>query len=100
MTSRSAFAAGKGTIGTGLSAAIGCATGLGPSQERSIRDFLGLQLGPVGLGAISVGVFASASIWEWFVRQTSAGRTSVLVVGTEELATGLAEEMRRAKLAL
>jgi exopolysaccharide biosynthesis polyprenyl glycosylphosphotransferase len=51
----------------------------------------------VRLLGITVGVFASASIWEWFVRQTSAGRTSVLVVGSEELATGIAEEMRRAR---
>ena len=69
-----------------------------PRHRRSDRSVVpGPAARPVGLGAISVGVFASASIWEWFVRQTSAGRTSVLVVGTEELATGLAEEMRRAK---
>ena len=95
VTLRSAFAAGKGTIGTGLSAAIGSATGL--VIVGAIDPwFPGLQLGPVGLLGISVGIFASASIWEWVVRQTSAGRTSVLVVGTEELATGLGEEMRRA----
>ena len=96
VTLRSAFAAGKGTIGTGLSAAIGCGTGLVVAGAID-PWFPGLQLGPVGLVGIGAGVFASASIWEWFVRQTSAGRTSVLVVGTEELATGLAEEMRRAK---
>jgi len=96
VTLRSAFAAGKGTIGTGLSAAIGSGTGLVIAGAID-PWFPGLQLGPVGLFGISVGVFASASIWEWFVRQTSAGRTSVLVVGTEELATGLGEEMRRAR---
>jgi exopolysaccharide biosynthesis polyprenyl glycosylphosphotransferase len=96
VTLRSAFAAGRGTIGTGLSAAIGSGTGL---VVVSAIDpwFPGLQLGPVRLLGITVGVFASASIWEWFVRQTSAGRTSVLVVGTEELAAGLAEEMRRTR---
>jgi exopolysaccharide biosynthesis polyprenyl glycosylphosphotransferase len=96
VTLRSAFAAGKGTIGTGLSAAIGSATGL--VFVSAIDPWLpGLQLGPVKLLGIGFGVFASASIWEWFVRQTSAGRTTVLVVGTEELATGIAEEMRRVK---
>jgi len=96
VTLRSAFAAGKGTIGTGLSAAIGSATGL--VIVGAIDPwFPGLHLGPVELLGICVGVFASASTWEWFVRQTSAGRTSVLVVGTEELATGLSEEMRRAR---
>ncbi len=94
VTLRSAFAAGKGTIGTGLSAAVGCATGLVIAGAID-PWFPGLQLGPVGLLGISVGIFASASIWEWFVRQTSVGRTSVLVVGSEELATGIAEEMRR-----
>jgi exopolysaccharide biosynthesis polyprenyl glycosylphosphotransferase len=96
VTLRSAFAAGKGTIGTGLSAAIGSGTGL--VFVGAIDPwFPGLQLGPMGLLGISVGIFASASIWEWFVRQTSAGRTTVLVVGTEELATGIAEEMRRVR---
>jgi len=96
VTLRGAFAAGKGTIGTGLSAAIGSATGL--VIVGAIDPwFPGLQLGPVGLIGIGGGVFASTSTWEWFVRQTSAGRTSVLVVGTEELATGLGEEMRRAR---
>jgi exopolysaccharide biosynthesis polyprenyl glycosylphosphotransferase len=96
VTLRSAFAAGKGTIGTGLSAAIGSGTGL--VFVGAINPwFPGLQLRPLGLLGISLGIFASASIWEWFVRQTSAGRTTVLVVGTEELATGIAEEMRRVK---
>jgi exopolysaccharide biosynthesis polyprenyl glycosylphosphotransferase len=96
VTLRSAFAAGKGTIGTGLSAAIGSATGL--IVVGAIDPwFPGLQLGPVRLLGIGFGVFASASIWEWFVRKTSAGQTTVLVVGTEELATGIAEEMRRVR---
>jgi exopolysaccharide biosynthesis polyprenyl glycosylphosphotransferase len=96
VTLRSAFAAGKGTIGTGLSAAIGSGTGL--IIVGAIDPwFPGLQLGPVGLVGIGAGVFATASIWEWFVQQTSVGRTSVLVVGSEELATGIAEEMRRAR---
>lgn len=95
VTLRSAFAAGKGTIGTALSAAIGSVTGL-VTVAAIDPWFPGLQLGPEGVLGIGVGVFASAGTWEWFVRQTSAGRMSVLVIGTDELATGLAEEMRRA----
>ena len=95
LTLRSAFAAGRGTIGTGLSAAIGSATGL--LVVGAIDPWLaGLQLGPVALVCMGAGVFATAAVWEWGVRQTSAGQTSVLVVGTDELASGLAEEMRRA----
>jgi exopolysaccharide biosynthesis polyprenyl glycosylphosphotransferase len=92
---RSAFAAGRGTIGTGLSAAIGAATGL--LVVAAIDPwFPGLQLGPEALLCMGAGVFATAAVWEWGVRRTSAGRTTVLVVGTDELAGGLAEEMRRA----
>ena len=95
LTLRSAFAAGRGTIGTGLSAAIGSATGL--LVVAAIDPWWpGLQLGPEALLCMGAGVFATAAAWEWGVRQTSAGRTSVLVVGTDELASGLAEEMRRA----
>jgi exopolysaccharide biosynthesis polyprenyl glycosylphosphotransferase len=95
LTLRSAFAAGRGSIGTGLSAAIGTATGL--LVVAAIDPWLpGLQLGSEALLCMSAGVFATAGAWEWGVRQTSAGRTSVLVVGTDELASGLAEEMRRA----
>jgi exopolysaccharide biosynthesis polyprenyl glycosylphosphotransferase len=95
LTLRSAFAARRGTIGTGLSAAIGAATGL--LVVAAVNPWLtGLQLGPKGLLCMGAGVFATAAFWEWGVRQTSAGRTSVLVVGTDDLASGLAEEMRRA----
>jgi exopolysaccharide biosynthesis polyprenyl glycosylphosphotransferase len=93
-TLRSAFAAGRGTIGVGLSAAIGTVTGLlvGAAIDPW---FPGLQLGSEVLLCMGAGVFATAGAWEWGVRQTSAGRTSVLVVGTDELADGLAAEMRR-----
>jgi exopolysaccharide biosynthesis polyprenyl glycosylphosphotransferase len=96
VTLRSAFAAGRGTIGTGLSAALGSVTGLVVAAAVD-PWFPGLQLGPKGLLGIGVAVFASAGTWEWAVQQTSAGRTSVLVVGTDELATGLAEELRDAR---
>ena len=95
LTLRSAFAAGRGTIGPGLSAAIGSATGL--LVVAAIDPWWpGLQLGHEVLLWMGAGVFATAVVWEWGVRQTSAGRTSVLVVGTDDLASGLAEEMRRA----
>ena len=95
VTLRSAFAAGKGTIGAGLSAAMGSVTGFVVAAAID-PWFPGLQLGPTALVGIGMGVFASAGTWEWFVRHTSAGRTSVLVVGTDELAAGLAEELQRA----
>jgi exopolysaccharide biosynthesis polyprenyl glycosylphosphotransferase len=95
LTLRSTFAAGRGTIGSGLSAAIGAAVGL--LVVAAIDPwFPGLQLGPVGLLCMGAGVFATAGAWEWGVRRTSAGQTTVLVVGTDEVACGLAEEMRRA----
>jgi exopolysaccharide biosynthesis polyprenyl glycosylphosphotransferase len=94
LTLRSAFAAGRGTIGTGLSAAIGAATGL--LVVAAIDPwFPGLQLGLEALLCMCAGVFATAAAWEWGVRRTSAGRTTVLVVGTDELASGLVEEMHR-----
>jgi exopolysaccharide biosynthesis polyprenyl glycosylphosphotransferase len=94
LTLRSAFAAGRGTIGPGLSAAIGSTTGL--LVVAAIDPWWpGLQLGPEVLLWMSAGVFATAAAWEWGIRQTSAGRTSVLVVGTDELASGLAAELRR-----
>ena len=96
LTLRSAFAARRGTIGPGLSAAIGSATGL--LVAGAIDPWWpGLHLGPEALVLIGAGVFATAAAWEWGVRQTSAGRTTVLVVGTDELASGLAAEMRRGR---
>jgi exopolysaccharide biosynthesis polyprenyl glycosylphosphotransferase len=91
---RAAFAAGPGTIGTGLPAAIGSLTGL-VAVGAIDSWFPGLQFEPVALVVIGVGVWASAGVWEWFVRHTSVGRRSVLVVGSDELATVVAEEMGR-----
>jgi exopolysaccharide biosynthesis polyprenyl glycosylphosphotransferase len=93
---RSACAAAQGTVSTGLSAAIGTFTGL---IAVSAIDpwFPGLQLGPGLLLGIAAGVWASAATWDWCVQQTSAGRRRVLVVGTDELATTVAEEVRRAR---
>jgi exopolysaccharide biosynthesis polyprenyl glycosylphosphotransferase len=93
---RSACAAAQGTVSTGPSAAIGTFTGL---IAVSAIDpwFPGLQLGPGLLLGIAAGVWASAATWDWFVQQTSAGRRRVLVVGTDELATTVAEEVGRAR---
>jgi exopolysaccharide biosynthesis polyprenyl glycosylphosphotransferase len=89
---RSAYAAAQGTVGTGLSAAIGSFTGL--IAVGAIDPwFPGLQLGPGALIGIAAGVWASAATWGWFVQLTSAGRRRVLVVGTDELATAVAEEV-------
>jgi exopolysaccharide biosynthesis polyprenyl glycosylphosphotransferase len=93
---RSAYAAGQGAVGTGLSAVIGSFTGV--IAVAAIDPwFPGLQLGPAPLLGIAAGVGGSAATWDWFVQQTSAGRRRVLVVGTEELATALAEEVGRAR---
>ena len=93
---RSAYAAAQGTVSTGLSAAIGTFTGL--IVVGAINPwFPGLQLGPGLLLGIAAGVWASAATWDWFVQQTSAGRRRVLVVGTDELATTVAEEVGRAR---
>jgi exopolysaccharide biosynthesis polyprenyl glycosylphosphotransferase len=93
-TLRAAFAAGPGTIGTGLPAAIGSFTGL-VAVGAIDSWFPGLQLGLAPLVVIAVGVWASSGTWEWFVRHTSVGRRSVLVLGTDDLATVVAEEMGR-----
>jgi exopolysaccharide biosynthesis polyprenyl glycosylphosphotransferase len=93
---KSALAAGQSSIGIVLSAASGSVTGLIPVAAID-PWFPGLQLGPAALLGIAVGICASASTWEWFVRQTSAGRRRVLVVGTEELAATVAQESGRAR---
>jgi exopolysaccharide biosynthesis polyprenyl glycosylphosphotransferase len=93
---RSAYAGAQCTVGTGLSAAVGTFTGL--IAVAAIDPWLpGLQLGPAALLGITAGVWASAATWEWFVQQTSAGRRRVLVVGTDELAAAVAEEVGRAR---
>jgi exopolysaccharide biosynthesis polyprenyl glycosylphosphotransferase len=93
---RSANAAAHGTVSAGLSAAIGTFTGL---IAVSAIDpwFPGLQLGPGLLLGIAAGVWASAATWDWFVQQTSASRRRVLVVGRDELAATVAEEVGRAR---
>lgn len=93
---RSACAGTECTVGTGLSAAVGTFTGL--IAVGAIDPWLpGLQLGPAALLGITAGVWASAATWEWFVQQTSAGTRRVLVVGTDELAAAVAEEVGRAR---
>jgi exopolysaccharide biosynthesis polyprenyl glycosylphosphotransferase len=92
---RSAYAGAQCTVGTVLSAAVGTFTGL--IAVAAIDPWLpGLQLGPAALLGITAGVWASAATWEWFVQHTSAGRRRVLIVGTEELAAAVAEEVGRA----
>jgi exopolysaccharide biosynthesis polyprenyl glycosylphosphotransferase len=88
---RSAQAAAQCTVGTTLSSAVGTLTGL--VAIGAINPWMpGLQLQMTALLGTAVGVWASASTWEWFVRQTSAGRRRVLLVGTEEVAAALANE--------
>ena len=91
---RSAHAATQCTVGTGLSTGVGTLTGL--IAVGAIDPwFPGLQLRPAILLGIAVGVWASATTWEWFVRQTSAGRRRVLLVGTNEVADTVVNETRQ-----
>lgn len=92
---RSAHAAIQCAVGTGLSTAVGTVTGL-IVVEAIDPWFPGLQLRPVTLLGMAVGVWASAATWEWFVRQTSVGRRRVLLVGTNEIATTVLNETRQA----
>jgi exopolysaccharide biosynthesis polyprenyl glycosylphosphotransferase len=88
---RSAQTAAQCAVGTALSSAVGALTGL--VVVGAINPWMpGLQLRPTVLLGTALGVWASASTWEWFVRQTSAGRRRVLLVGTEEVAATLANE--------
>jgi exopolysaccharide biosynthesis polyprenyl glycosylphosphotransferase len=91
---RSAHAAAQCTVGTGLSTGVGTLTGL--IAVGAIDPwFPGLQLRPAILIGIALGVWASAGTWEWFVRQTSAGKRSVLLVGTNEVAATVVHETRQ-----
>ena len=91
---RSALATAQGAVGRCLSIAIGSFTGL--IVVGAINPwFPGLQLRPAALIGVAAGVWASASAWEWFVCQTSAGRRRVLLIGTDEVAATLATEAGR-----
>ena len=91
---RSAHAAAQCTVGTGLSTGVGSLTGL-IAVGAVDPWFPGLQLRPATLLGIALGVWATAGTWEWFVRQTSAGRRSVLLVGTNEVAATVVSETRQ-----
>jgi exopolysaccharide biosynthesis polyprenyl glycosylphosphotransferase len=92
---RSAHATAHAAVGAGVSTAVGTFAGL--IAVGAIDPwFPGLQLRPAALVGMAAGVWASAATWEWFVRQTSAGRRRVLVVGTDEMAALLAGEAKRA----
>jgi exopolysaccharide biosynthesis polyprenyl glycosylphosphotransferase len=92
---KSAHSSVPGPVGAGLSTAIGTFTGL--IAVAAANPWLpGFQLGAAALLGMAVGVWASAGTWAWFVRQTSAGRRSVLLVGTDEIAASLTEEAGRA----
>jgi exopolysaccharide biosynthesis polyprenyl glycosylphosphotransferase len=92
---RSAQSSIPAPVGTALSTAIGSFTGL-VAVGAIDPWFPGLQLQPAVLLGVASGVWASACTWEWCVRQTSAGRRSVLLVGTDDVAAALANEAGRA----
>jgi exopolysaccharide biosynthesis polyprenyl glycosylphosphotransferase len=93
-TLRHSRAAGQGMLGVVPTLGIGSATGL-VAVAALDPWFPGLQLGPVVLLAIAAGVFGSAAVWEAALRRTAAGRWRVLVIGTDDLTEGMAEELRR-----
>jgi exopolysaccharide biosynthesis polyprenyl glycosylphosphotransferase len=90
---RSSRGAGQRMLGTMPAVAIGSVTGL---VVVAALDpwFPGLQLGPVALLAIGLGVFATAAIWEAAVSRTAVGRRRVLVVGTADVNDAIAAELR------
>jgi exopolysaccharide biosynthesis polyprenyl glycosylphosphotransferase len=53
---------------------------------------VGLQISASSLAALAVAVFLSATVWDWFVDRTAAGRRRVLFVGTEGV-EALSEEL-------
>jgi exopolysaccharide biosynthesis polyprenyl glycosylphosphotransferase len=88
---RSAQSSIPAPLGSALATAVGSCTGL--IVVAAVNPwFSGLQLPPVALLGTAVGVWASAATWAWFVCQTSAGRRSVLLVGTDEIAADLENE--------
>jgi exopolysaccharide biosynthesis polyprenyl glycosylphosphotransferase len=95
-TIRGASVTVQGPVGTGISAATGSLTGL--IAVAAIDPwFPGLHLGLPTLLGMAVGIWASAAAWDWSVQQTSAVRRRVLVVGTDESATAVAEEVGRTR---
>jgi exopolysaccharide biosynthesis polyprenyl glycosylphosphotransferase len=91
---RSSRGAGRQVLGTTAPAvAIGSVTGL-VAVAALDPWFPGLQLGPVALLAMALGVFATAAIWEAAVSRTAVGRRRVLVVGTADLTDAIADELR------
>jgi exopolysaccharide biosynthesis polyprenyl glycosylphosphotransferase len=85
---RSAQSSIPAPLGTSLATAVGTFTGVIPLA--AVNPWLpGLQLPPLALLGMAVGVWASAATWAWFVCQTSAGRRRVLFVGTDDVAVDL-----------
>jgi exopolysaccharide biosynthesis polyprenyl glycosylphosphotransferase len=87
-----AFAACYRAIGVGLTAMIGTGSGL-VVVAAVTSQFPGAAVDPWTLLGTTVGVYASAGVWEWVVQQTSVGRRRVLVVGTEALGETLSSEI-------
>ena len=54
----------------------------------------GLRASYAALAALTVAVFCSVVVWDWFVEHTSAGRRRVLLVGLDGDDSELADEVR------
>jgi exopolysaccharide biosynthesis polyprenyl glycosylphosphotransferase len=79
------------TIGIGSAAGLIAIAALDPW-------FPGLQLGPLAIITIGAGIFASMLVWEAAVRRTSIGRRRVLVIGNDDVAEVMAEELQRTRV--
>jgi exopolysaccharide biosynthesis polyprenyl glycosylphosphotransferase len=55
---------------------------------------VGLHASVAVLAALTVAVFCSAVVWDWFVAHTSAGRRRVLLVGVDAVGDELVEEVK------
>jgi len=87
-----AFAAGYRALGVAPTAMVGTATGL-VAVAAATALLPGGEVGLLTLAAMTAGVGLSAGIWETAVQRTSIGRRRVLLVGTEELADRVEQQI-------
>jgi exopolysaccharide biosynthesis polyprenyl glycosylphosphotransferase len=79
-----------GRVGTTI---VGAAIGLAAAGALN-SSFVGLHASLAWLATCAFGVFCSATVWDWCVERTAAGRRRVLVVGTEDFDSLVGEELR------
>jgi exopolysaccharide biosynthesis polyprenyl glycosylphosphotransferase len=79
------------SLGPAVAAAIGTTTGAIAVSAASV--WVELHLSPVELAEVAVGVFVFSWAWEALVHRSLAGRRRVLVIGTDDGAAKLAEDV-------